>query len=249
MTSGFADHFAKVAAAYAGFRPTYPAALFACLAEVAPARELAWDCACGSGQASLDLAGCFERVVATDASPAQIAAAPAHPRIDFRVAPADASGLPDHSVDLITVAQALHWFTLDPFYAEVRRVAKRGGVLAAWTYGVLAVEGDEINAAVQRFYRHVVGPYWPPERRHVEDGYNTLPFPFAGIAAPAFEMTAIWTLDDLLGYFRSWSATAGFVSARGYDPVAALEKEFMPMWGDERRRITWPLAMKVGRIE
>ncbi len=248
MSESFADHFAKVAAAYAGFRPTYPVALFEWLAEIAPARELAWDCACGSGQASADLAGHFTRVVATDASRAQVEAALQHPRVEFRVAPAESSGLPDGSVDLITVAQALHWFPLERFYAEVRRVAKPGGVLAAWTYGVLAVEGEEVNGAVQHFYHDVVGPYWPPERRHVEDGYRALPFPFAAVAAPAFEMTASWSLRELLGYFRSWSATARFVAVQGYDPVTTLERELSPMWGDRRHTIRWPLAMKVGVV-
>lgn len=250
MTAGFADHFARVAAAYADFRPTYPAALLAWLASLAPARDLCWDCACGTGQASLELARHFAQVIATDASARQIAAAPAHPKIEFRVAPAESSGLPGASADLITVAQGLHWFHLDRFYAEARRVAKPGGVLAAWTYGIVNVEGEAIDAAVQHFRLDIVGPYWPPERRHVDDGYRSLPFPFPEVAAPPFSMTAFWTLPEFLGYLRTWSSTARFVSARGFDPVETLAAELGPLWGAPalRRTITWPLALRVARI-
>lgn len=249
MTQPFSDHFASVAADYASFRPTYPAALFAWLASMAPGRALAWDCAAGSGQASRDLATHFERVIATDASATQIAAAVPHPRVEYRVTPAEASGLPNAAVDLITVAQALHWFDLDRFYTEARRVLKPGGALAVWTYGVLAVAGEAVDALVQRFYRETVGPYWPPERQHVESGYRTLPFPFLELEPPAFNMEASWTLPELLGYFRSWSATARYIAERGHDPVAALAAELALVWGSSqhRRRVTWPLALRVGR--
>lgn len=250
MNPSFSDHFSAVAASYAGFRPTYPPALFAWLANSAPARGLAWDCAAGSGQASRGLAEYFDQVVATDASRAQIDAASPHPKIEYRVAAADDSGLPDASVDLVSVAQALHWFDLEPFYAEARRVLKPGGVLAVWTYGVLEVEGEEINRRVQSFYRDSVGPYWPPERIHVESGYRTLPFPFAETAAPAFDMETRWTLPELLGYFRSWSATARHIAATGRDPVAELAAQLEEIWGppQQRRLEKWPLALRVGRV-
>lgn len=245
----FSDHFAPVSGAYADFRPTYPPALFDWLAAVAPGRGLAWDCACGSGQASVDLAGRFDRVVATDASAAQLEGAARHPKIEYRQAPAEASGLPDASVDLITVAQALHWFDLPAFYAEACRVLKPGGVLAVWSYGVQTVEGDAANALVQHFYSEVVGPYWPPERVLVEQGYRTLDFPFAEFAPPAFEMTAHWPLPRLLGYFRSWSATGRYIKARGEDPVVGLAEGLASLWGDPEagRQVAWPLALRVGR--
>lgn len=248
MTRPFADHFAPVAAAYATFRPTYPAELFAWLADIAPGHALAWDCATGSGQAARALAAHFAQVIATDASAAQIATAVPHARVEYRAAPAEASGLPDAAVDLVTVAQALHWFDLDRFYAEARRVLRSGGILAVWTYGVLSVAGEAVNERVQVFYRETVGPYWPPERRHVENGYRTLPFPFAELQAPAFSMAATWTLPELLGYFRSWSATGRYGAERGEDPVAVLATELAPCWGEpqERRRVAWPLALRVG---
>lgn len=249
MSTKFQDHFAPVAGSYADYRPTYPPALFQWLASLVERHALAWDCACGSGQASVDLAEHFERIVATDASAAQIQGAIPHPRIDYRVAPAESSGLPDASADLVTVAQALHWFNLTEFYAEVRRVLHPGGVLAVWTYGVLQVEGDDIDALVQNFYHHIVGPYWPPERAHVEDGYRSLPFPFTQIEAPALAMQALWTLPQLLGYFRSWSATGRYLAQKGQDPMAVLEKQLAPLWGHsgQPRLIRWPLSLRVGR--
>lgn len=244
----FADHFAPVAASYANFRPRYPADLFAWLAGIAPGHDLAWDCACGNGQASLDLARHFRRVVATDASAAQLAGATAHEAVEYRLAPAEASGLPDASVDIIGVAQALHWFDLDRFHAEARRVLRPDGVLAAWSYGILRVEGEAVDDLVQRFYSEAVGPYWPPERRHVENGYRGQPFPFKELAPPAFAMTARWDLPRLLGYFRSWSATGRFIAARGEDPVAALAVELVPLWGDPEmtRLVNWPLSLRAG---
>lgn len=249
MSTKFQDHFAPVAGSYADYRPTYPPALFQWLASLMTRHALAWDCACGSGQASVDLAEHFERVVATDASAAQIQGAIPHPRIDYRVAPAESSGLPDASADLVTVAQALHWFNLEEFYAEVRRVLHPGGVLAVWTYGVLQVEGEAIDPLVQNFYHNVVGPYWPPERAHVEDGYRSLPFPFAQIEAPPFAMQASWSLPQLLGYFRSWSATGRYLAQKGQDPVAVLEGQLTPLWGkpEQQRLIRWPLSLRVGR--
>lgn len=248
MPQTFHDHFAPVAASYADFRPRYPRELFAWLAARVPRHDLAWDCAAGSGQASVDLAEFFTRVVATDASRAQIDAAVPHPRIAYRVAPAENSGLADAAADLVTVAQALHWFDLAGFYAEVRRVLRPGGVLAVWTYGVLTVAGAEVDALVQHFYHDVVGPYWPPERAHVENGYRALAFPFAEITAPPFAMEASWALPQLLGYFRSWSATGRFAVARGVDPVTELAEQLGPLWGaGELRRVTWPLALRVGR--
>ena len=162
MSQTFQDHFSGFANRYADFRPHYPAALFDYFATLVPRNSLVWDCACGNGQATLDLAQRFDRVVATDASREQIASATPHPKVEFRVAPAEQSGLPDGSIGLITVAQALHWFDLERFYAEAKRVLSPGGALAVWAYGINVVEGDGVNQLVQDFYANIVGPYWPP---------------------------------------------------------------------------------------
>ncbi|MDK9716565.1 MAG: class I SAM-dependent methyltransferase [Trichlorobacter sp.] len=249
--TSFTDHFVKVAADYASHRPTYPPELFAWLAEQAPARTLAWDCATGTGQAAVALADHFEQVWATDASGSQIAAATACAGVQYHTAPADCSGLPDQSVDLVTVAQALHWFDLEHFYAEVRRVLKSGGLLAVWTYGVFQVEGADtagIQSLLDRFYYETVGACWPPERRHVENGYADLAFPFCELEPPVCGMAVDWTLDDLSGYLRSWSAVSRYREQHGSDPVVPLVAELVPYWGQGCQRVVWPLSIKVGQI-
>lgn len=247
--SAFNDHFANVANHYADSRPGYPPELFAWLASQCAEHQLAWDCGTGSGQAATALAGHFRRVVASDASAAQIDQAAAHPRVAYRVAPAEHSGLDDACADLISVAQALHWFDLDAFYAEARRVLKPDGLIAAWSYGVLHAADAQVDALLQHFYHQQVGPYWPAERHHVETGYRELAFPFQAVATPAFAMRCAWPLAQLLGYLRSWSATARFSAARGYDPVAELEPRLSACWGDPGRpqRIEWPLTLLAGR--
>lgn len=249
MTTEFTDHFSAVAEAYAAARPTYPPALFDHLAGLAPSRGHAWDCAAGNGQASVPLAGRFARVTATDASAAQIAQAPRHPGITWRVAIAHESGLPAASADLVTVAQALHWIDLPTFYDEASRVLVPGGLLAVWCYGVQRVEEQAIDRRLQAFYGSVVGPYWAPERALVETGYRSVRFPFDELPAPEFEMGHDWLLGELLAYVRTWSATAAFVSARGFDPVTQLGEEVAPLWGpaDRRRRVRWPLSLRIGR--
>jgi SAM-dependent methyltransferase len=245
----FADHFSDISAAYAAFRPRYPDALFDLLAAAAPAREAAWDCGTGSGQAALGLARHFARVFATDASDAQIAHATLHPRVTYRVAPADASGLEDRSVDLVAAAQAVHWFDRPRFWAETRRVLRPSGVVAIWTYWFFSI-APELDAIVQRFYKHTVGPFWPPERRLTEDRYRTIEFPFTEFTVPEFTIEQRLTLEDVAGYIRTWSATRAFVQQHGRDPVETLVAELAPLWGDPRtpRLARWPVAVRAGRI-
>ena len=247
--SEFVDRFGAKANAYAAYRPTYPKELFAYLAETAPAHSLAWDCATGSGQAAVGLAERFEQVIGTDASANQIAEAVAHPRVQYLVATAESSGLRDASVDLCTVAQALHWFNLEKFYAEVRRVLVPGGVLAVWTYSAIGLDEETIDRHMQHFYSGVVGPYWPRERRLVESGYRALSFPFKDIEAPVFALQAEWSLDRLLGYVRTWSAVSRYTLERGSDPVIELDELLRALWGppDRRRRVYWPMSLRLGR--
>lgn len=243
------DHFGQVANHYASHRPVYPAELFEWLAFQSTDHRLAWDCGAGSGQASVALARHFDHVLATDMSAEQLAQAIPHPRVEYRTALAEASGLPDHSADLVTVAQALHWFDTERFYAEVRRVLKPGSLIAAWSYGVISIDGDEVNALLQDFYYRVIGPYWPAERHHVETGYRELPFPFQRIETPSLAMQADWTLEHLAGYLRSWSASARYTAATGKDSVSVLLAQLQPHWGDlsKTRTVRWPLAILAGR--
>jgi ubiquinone/menaquinone biosynthesis C-methylase UbiE len=249
--TSFHDHFSSVAGRYADFRPRYPAALFDYLATLVPPTSLVWDCAAGNGQATTDLAGRFARVVATDASAEQIASATPHSRIEYRVALAEQSGLPDGSAGLVTVAQALHWFDLGRFFSEVRRVLGPGGVVAVWAYGINQIENDAIDAVVQDYYNNTVGPCWPPERKLVEEGYRTIEFPFAEVTPPAFHMETCWTLGQLLGYFSTWSATTRYIKANGRNPIEPLTSRLLVEWGDPEttRRVVWPLSVRIGRRE
>ena len=219
--------------------------MFRWLASIAPASELAWDCATGNGQAAIELAEVFERVIATDASEKQVANADAHPRVEYRVAPAESSGLEANSADLITVAQALHWFDLDKFYAEARRVLKPRGVLAALAYK-LATVTPSVDAVVNHYYSDVVGTYWPAERVLVEK-FEELSFPFPEVETPAFQMETEWNVEQLLGYLGTWSATQRFMAAEQRDPLDGVRGELRRVWGTEKRRVSWPLTMKVGR--
>ena len=242
----FKDHFSKQAAGYAKFRPRYPQKLFDYLGSIAPSRHLAWDCGSGNGQAAVGLASVFDRVVATDASEAQIANALSHEKVEYHVAPAENSGIESESLDLIMVAQALHWFDLDRFYAEARRVLKLDGILAASAYNLLHIE-KAIDEVLNRYYYDVVGPFWPPERRLVEQFAN-VHFAFGEIGAPNFEMTAHWSLDYLLGYLRTWSSTQRFIAARGSDPLEQIVDDLCSAWGKpgQKRSITWPLIVRIG---
>lgn len=247
--AGFKDLFSKQSKEYAASRPTYPRALFDFVAGLAERRELAWDCATGSGQAAAVLAEYFQKVVASDASAKQIENARAGPNVRFAVFPAEKADLEDASVDLITVAQAIHWFHFDDFYREARRVARNGAVMAAWTYGLHSVSPD-VDAVTQRFYKDIIGRYWPKEIRYVESRYEDIPFPFRQIDAPVFQIELEWSLRDLVGYLYTWSSVQRYMAENGSDPVEKAYPEFEKVWGNtSRRKVTWPLYLKAGRID
>jgi SAM-dependent methyltransferase len=244
----FADHFTPVAEAYAACRPAQPPEVVAYAASLAPRRGVAWDCGTGNGQAAVGLAAFFERVVATDASAAQIARAIAHPRVEYRVARAEASALPDASVDLVTVAQALHWFDLDGFNREVLRVAAPGAAIVVWSYLWTTTDDPDVDALLQELARETLAEDWPAEIGLIAEEYRTIPFPFRELTTPPFVFTASWTLPELLGFVRTWSGTARHVRRTGRDPVADAEPRFLRAWGDPavRRVIRWPIAMRAG---
>jgi SAM-dependent methyltransferase len=247
--AGFKDHFSGHAASYAAARPTYPAALADWLAAIAPGRDLAFEAGCGSGQLSALLAARFARVIATDASAAQVANARPAPGLEYRVAPAEAAPLADASADLVVAAQAAHWFDLPAFHAEARRVLRPGGVVALVAYGVLDLpDAPEANAVVADFYR-ALAPHWPPERAHVEAGYRTLPFPFAEIDPPALAIELDWSEDALAAYVATWSATQALDRAEGQAAFAAFRERLRAAWPRQGpTRIRWPLAIRAGRI-
>jgi SAM-dependent methyltransferase len=248
MTASFKDHFSRQAADYSRYRPGYPAALIDWIVSRAPARDLAVDCATGNGQAAVALAAHFDAVLAVDGSRAQLERAQPHPRVRYECAMAEHLPVPDRSVSLVTAAQAVHWFDFDRFHAECRRVLRPGGVLAAWTYEKFRA-GAAIDAAMDRFYNDVIGPYWPPERRYVDEAYATLPFPWAEERAPAFSLSTEWTLEQVLGYLATWSSVQRFRESHpGDDPLSELAVELATLWpADSTLRLNWPVHLRVGR--
>ena len=244
----FKDHFSDQPARYARHRPRYPAELFQFLASCTPGRALAWDCATGNGQAAIALSEFYDEVIATDASSAQIRAAIAHPNVTYRVASAEDSRLAGASVDLVTVGQALHWFDTARFFAEVGRVLVAGGVLAVWCYELCRVS-DACDSIVDKLYTDILGEFWPPERRLIEQRYTPIEMPGAGIATPNLSMTAEWTGADMLGYLRTWSACNRYRKQRSADPVTLIEAALLEAWGDAARTVTWPLTLFVRRLD
>ena len=242
----FKDHFSRDSKSYAEYRPGYPAELFAWLASVSPGRALAWDAGTGNGQAAVVLAAYFERVIASDPSEKQIEEATSHPKVDYRIA-AETAGLAPGSADLITVAQALHWLDRPKFWTEVKRVLRPGGLIAVWCYELQQVAPD-IDAVINWFYRETVGPYWTPDRKLVEDGYRSVEFPFDELPVPAFSMTTQWTLDQQAGYLGTWSAVGKYRKEMGADPIPQVRDELERVWGDQVRRVEWPLSVRVGRV-
>jgi SAM-dependent methyltransferase len=245
----FEDLFSRQAQVYARFRPRYPDALFAYLASIAPTHDLAWDCATGSGQAALGLAGHFKRVAATDASVQQIAHALPGETVKYWVGPAEHTALPSRSVDLVTTAQAVHWFDLDAFYQEVQRVLKPAGVLAVWCYHLAQID-PAIDRILAAFYFEVTGPFWPSRIRLVDEHYRSLSFPFDELIPPAFVMEADWDLSGLTGFLNSWSVVQTFIEARGRHPLKEIQQDLLAAWGEpnRKRRVQWPLYFRIGRV-
>jgi SAM-dependent methyltransferase len=214
--SNFKDHFSGHAGGYAAARPRYPKSLFEWLAAECRKHLLVWDAGCGNGQASVALADFFDEVFASDPSATQIASAAPHPSVRYAVEPAEQCCLPNDSADCVCVAQALHWFEFERFFAEAKRVLKPAGLLAAWTY-----ERSSVNTAVDavflKLYCGTLDDYWPPERKHVETAYRDIEFPFEEIHSPPFELRCDWTLPQYLAYLRSWSASQRYLTATGID--------------------------------
>jgi SAM-dependent methyltransferase len=244
------DYFSDRSALYATFRPTYPESLFDFLASLPARRHLALDVGTGNGQAAIALARRFDRVVAIDGSSEQLQHAIAAPNIDYRHAPAEQSGLDAHSADLVTAAQALHWFDIDAFFTEARRVLVPGGVIAVWGYGDPWLDEPSLQSTVHAFNRGTLEPHWAPERMLLLDGYRTIGFPFEEIITPSFSLEQRWTLDQLTGLMRTWSATSRFAARHGRDPVVEVETRLRAEWGDPEilRVVRWPLYLRAGRM-
>jgi SAM-dependent methyltransferase len=244
--TSFKDHFSRQSGSYSRYRPAYPPALLEFVATQAPSHGLAIDCATGNGQAALALAQHFESVIAVDGSRSQLARARPHPRVHYVASLAERLPVGDRRVALVAAAQAAHWFDFERFHAECRRVLAPGGVVALWTYGKFRVDAG-VDAVIDHFYARVVGRFWPAERRYVEEGYRTLPFPWRELSAPDFELTTCWDLPQVMGYLETWSAVQRFKDELGSDPLPALRSLLDRHWAPgASRTLRWPMHLRVG---
>lgn len=239
------DNFSKNSPEYAQFRPKYPAELYSFLESLVEKRDSAWDCGTGNGQVAKELAKFFNRVEATDISQQQLDSAEKASNIRYALQSAEKTNFPDTSFDLITVAQAIHWFDFSRFYKEVNRTLTPGGIIAVIGYGLIK-SNRQTNGLINHFYREVVGPYWDPERRFLDDGYRSIPFPFEEIHTPDLEMEIRWDFEHLIGYLKTWSAVKHFQNKRGYDPVAAISEDLKNAFG-ERSLVKFPIFLRVGK--
>jgi len=242
------DNFSQNSANYALFRPESPAEIFYFLYDHVDNFDSAWDCGTGNGQVANTLATRFKTVYGTDISATQLQHAQKRENILYKQERAEATSIPEHSIDLITIAQAIHWFDFDNFYKEVSRVAHPGALIAAWTYTTLQLT-PAVNEVIGHFYWDITRPYWDKERELVDTGYSTIPFPFEEIKAPEFNIVKRYTLSQLIGYLRTWSGVKHYMEKEQKDPVALIVDDLKKTWGDEETiEVTWPVHMRVGRV-
>jgi ubiquinone/menaquinone biosynthesis C-methylase UbiE len=243
------DYFSLRSKAYAIYRPRYPKELFEFIAGLAEIKKTAWDAGTGNGQTATELALLFDQVIATDISPQQLEQAPRVVNIRYQSEPAEKTSIAGASVNLVTVSQALHWFKLDSFYEEVRRVAASRAIIAAWTYSLLMID-PEVDELLKNFHFNILKHYWDPERKHVDNGYRDIPFPFKSVDAPGFQITTQWRLEDLEGYLNTWSAVQKFIANDKINPVTALMEEISLLWEKEEvKEINFPIHLKLGFIQ
>lgn len=241
----FKDHFSSKSDHYLQYRPNYPVTLYHWLASISPTTHLAWDCATGSGQAAQQLAEYFEHVIATDASQQQINQVSNQPNIHYEVAQETCATIKSTAIDLITVAQALHWFDRDLFFYEVRRVLKPGGILAIWSYNLLTIT-PEINHVINELYHATLDGYWPEERVLVEEGYQSITLPYPDLSPDSFTMKQEWDLPQLLGYLGTWSAVKRYTNETGINPLTQISATLKKIWGNakDKRTVTWLLGIR-----
>lgn len=242
------DNFSAQATQYAQFRPEYPAELYHYLQGRVTEKHAAWDCATGNGQAAKVLATIFEEVQATDISEKQLANAFQAPNIHYTNCPAEKTPFQDNSFDLITVAQALHWFSFDNFFNEVKRVAKPNAYFATWMYGLNHVN-DSVDTLVRHLYKPILGDYWDAERHHIDELYAHIPFPFETIETATFSYTVRWHIEHYLGYLRTWSSVQKYIQLHNDDPIQRIEKDLRKVWGETILDVTFPIFLKMGKVK
>ncbi|HEU4472593.1 MAG TPA: methyltransferase domain-containing protein [Flavisolibacter sp.] len=243
------DLFSNQSGIYAMYRPGYPPELYDYILQFVNDRLHAWDCATGNGQCAAVLAGHFEKVSASDISAAQLTNAVQKPNISYLLCPAEQTPFPDNSFDLITIATAYHWFDAKAFFKEANRVGKPGAVVAAWAYQLLCSDDEQINKIILRFYQDIVGPYWDPERKHIDESYANIDFAFEALPSSHFTLRQCWTRDHFKGFLQTWSAFQHYLRQNGTSPLLQVEAEIDAAWKDgETKIIEFPLFLKIGRV-
>lgn len=244
------DLFSRQASSYARFRPGYPQELFDYILKFVVAKDAAWDCATGNGQAAIQLAGYFKIIEATDLSADQIAHSTPHKNIRYSIAEAEQTFFPENSFDLITVATAYHWLNHEKFYTEAKRVGKDGCIVAAWAYNLLQSEVAGVNAVINHLYSHHTKPFWHERRKWVDEGYENIPFDFEPLPSQKFFISCCWSIQDLLGFLSTWSAVAKFKQERSFDPLELIDDDLRMAWprATEKLQFKFPLFLKLGRI-
>ena len=244
------DLFSRQTVSYARYRPTYPAELYEYILGHVRVKDSVWDCGTGNGQAAFVLADHFKKVKATDISEKQLAMAPLRENIDYIACTAELTPFSNDTFDLVTVAQAYHWFNFQAFENEARRVSKPGGIIAIWGYNLITTHNDKIDAVIYQFYHEIIGPYWDAERKFVEENYNTIPFPFSLISSRNFSIDNEWSKSDLIGYLNSWSAVQHFIAAKNFNPVDKFTGELAGYWPDDAMQpISFPVFVKLGQVK
>jgi len=248
--STFKDYFSNHAEIYAQHRPAYPTELFQYLSELVTNHDTVWDCATGNGQVAIGLTPYFQHVIATDASKQQLTHAIAHPQVTYQVATAEQSQLPDQSIDLITVGLALHWFNIESFYQEVRRVLQPHGAIAVWCYTDVEIPTAAPTLTEQLAqFRRLIYPYFAPEINYIWACYETIPFPFVELKTPPFTMQAEWTVTDFIGYLQSLSGTQRFREQHGSEALNAIAQPMIAAWGDAPSLpVQWTIHLRAGKL-
>jgi SAM-dependent methyltransferase len=244
------DYFSSHAAVYAQFRPVYPKALYDFLLPLVAEKRVAWDCGCGNGQVASVLSEHFEHVEATDMSRKQIHHAIAKPNVEYHVCAAEHTPIESNFVNLITVAQALHWFDMEAFFGEVQRVSAPNAIIAIWCYSLMEIN-PQIDGVIHRLYSDTLGEqYWDPARKYIDEHYKTVPFPFEEIEAPEFSINVSWTLPQLLGYLSSWSAVQHYIQKNDTNPVDLYVEELEQVCGGlVTIDIRFPLYLRIGKVK
>ncbi|PWS27723.1 SAM-dependent methyltransferase [Pedobacter yonginense] len=241
------DNFSTQSEGYSIYRPTYPKELYDYLFSLVENKQRAWDCATGNGQVARVLAGEFDAVYASDMSENQLKNALKLPNITYKIEPAETTSAADASFDLITVAQAIHWFNFEQFYTEVKRTLKPNGLFAVIGYGLMQID-KKVDQSIYKLYEDILGKYWDPERRYIEEGYKTIPFPFEEIIAPHFQIKTKWDFNQMVGYLNTWSSLQHYKKANDRNPLEYMLTELKMAWGDDAEKdVIFPILLRVGR--